>query len=164
LGMGELIEVSRLDHAPDLARELGDMVVAWANAETALSFAFAAVCKTNVNDVAGAYYRIPTFESRTKVIRAFLVHFTDPRFDASAISLVVTKLNGLAKSRNKWIHGVWATDPRRKETFVLSLRETDPSKRRTPVKASDVHNHVEAVRARTQDLFRLLPGMVPELP
>jgi hypothetical protein len=61
-----------LTHDPKLALALGNMVVAWADAERALIRVFGRIAKIDYKLAVAAYYRIPTFESRVKVIRAML--------------------------------------------------------------------------------------------
>lgn len=157
--MAGYYDISNLDHAPELASALGNLVVAWANAEVALAFAFAAACGINANLAHFGYYRIPTFEARTKVIRAMLLECKSTKYDTEAIFKAVTKLNGLAKARNDWIHGIWSLDRDTNQTVTFDFRAQEHKGRVKPVKAADVLNHVEAVRARTKELRDLLPDL-----
>jgi hypothetical protein len=72
------VDIDNLGHAPDLAAALGNMVVAWARAETAIVKAYAVVTEMHYNVAAAAYYNIPTFESRTKALLAMIQDKPDP--------------------------------------------------------------------------------------
>lgn len=61
-----------LDYDSTLAVALGNMVVAWARAETILVFAFSAICGIKTDMATLGYYRIPSFEARVKVLRAMI--------------------------------------------------------------------------------------------
>lgn len=150
-------DIDRLDHAPDIAAALGNMVVAWANAETAMVFAFAAVCGINGNFAHFGYYRIPTFDARTKVIRAMLAEWETTKYDRDAIATAIGKLSHLSKARNEWIHAVWCKETKGTDTVVFDFRKPDGNGRRKPVKAADIINHIIAVRARTIELRKLVP-------
>jgi len=65
-------DIDNLDHAPELASALGNLVVAWATAETAICFAFARISGMSANQTMMGFYRIPTFESRVKTTMALL--------------------------------------------------------------------------------------------
>src|SRR5690242_5604305 len=101
-------DLHNLDNDQALARALGNMVIAWANAETALVFAFSAVADITVNMAIMGYYRVPTFESRVKALRAMIEEWKSSKYDKVAIDHAIEKLSKLSKTRNDWVHGVWA--------------------------------------------------------
>jgi hypothetical protein len=60
-------DIDDLDYDSELAKALGNMVIAWARAETALLFTFASIMDVRVNFAMFGYYKIPTFEARVTV-------------------------------------------------------------------------------------------------
>ena len=62
--------ITGLSHDPKLAAALGDMIVAWAYAETVLINTLTRVLGSNLNKIQAGYYRIPTFESRVRFLNA----------------------------------------------------------------------------------------------
>jgi hypothetical protein len=150
--------LSDLKHDPKLAEALGNMVVAWANAES--KFMLVLGCILNVADIDMiniAYYRIPTFESRTKFIRALALEWKSTEFDKDAIATAIDKLARLSTTRNGWIHSLWGTSKPKNDTFIWDFRAPpDTPERRRPVKAADVTNHCEAVTRRSEELLALV--------
>ncbi len=150
--------LSNLRHDPALANALGNMVVAWADAEGKLILALS--CILNVTDldmIQTAYYRIPTFEARTKFIRALALEWDSTEFDKDAIANAIDKLAKLSTTRNGWIHGVWGISKPKNESFIWDFRAPrDTPDRRRPVKAADVSNHCEAVTRRATELQDLV--------
>jgi len=71
----ECIDIDCMDHDPDLAHALWNMIVAWSRAETSLVNTFATISGMHFNIATIAYYRIPTFEARVKVIQAMLTEW-----------------------------------------------------------------------------------------
>ena len=152
-------DIDNLDHDNALAIALGNMVVAWARAEAVLSFVLAAVCGLDANMATIGYYRIPTFEARTKFLRALITEWQTDKYDKEAISTAITKLNALARSRNDWVHGLWCLNDETQETMIFDFRRDVEKGRRKPVKAGDVAQHVLAVRLKTNELHHLIPGV-----
>jgi hypothetical protein len=151
------ITLVSLMHDPQLAAALGDMVVAWAAAETILITTLTQILGSNLNLIQVGYYRIPTFESRVKVINALIDKWEPKGFDKPAIKRAVTKLAKLASARNHWIHGNWCASEDFTETVIFDYRSSaDSPNRRKPVKAADVENHTNAVRLRTHELLHLV--------
>jgi len=93
-------DLNNLNHDPALANALGNMVVAWARAETALIIAFGHIAKIRLDMATLGYYRIPTFEARTKFLRAIIIDWKGEKYDKEAITKAIEKLNGLASARN----------------------------------------------------------------
>jgi hypothetical protein len=149
-------DLTDLDHDKDLANALGNMVIVWAYAETALSAVLARVTGININMAIMGYYRIPTFEARTKFLQALISEWTTAEYDKPAISKEVDRLMGNSAARNDWVHGVWCHDKAQSETVVFDYRRHEEKGRRKPVKAADVRNHIEAVRKHAKELMRLV--------
>jgi aminoglycoside/choline kinase family phosphotransferase len=90
----------------NLAIALGNMVIAWANAETALVHALAHIADIHPNMASVTYYRVPTFESRVKVIQALIEEWQVSQASRDALSDAVKQLSDLASTRNNWIHRI----------------------------------------------------------
>jgi hypothetical protein len=153
------VDLDNLNHDPSIAEALGNMVVAWAKAETQLANVFASLMRVHFNLAMAAYYRIPTFEARAKVLIGILENDETKRADAAKIATQITGLMRLAKTRNHWIHGVWCNEETdSSDTVIFDFRAPDDSDRRAkPIKAADIKNHVEAVRERIAAVNRLVP-------
>lgn len=150
-------DIDNLDHDPALAQALGNMVVAWAKAETALVHLYAYAMNHNYDMAMAAYYRIPNFETRTKMIAASLVHWETRDYDVAAIKTAVAKLVKLARTRNKWIHGTYGLKDGSDKTILYDARaEPGTPEHRKRIKDADVLNHISAVRRRTRDLEKLV--------
>jgi len=100
-----------LSHDPKLAEALGNMVIAWAYAEESLIGALSRISGMSLNKAQAGFYRIPTFESRIKFIRALITEWNTKEFNTAAIDTAIDKLSHLSSARNHWVHGCWlATD------------------------------------------------------
>jgi hypothetical protein len=149
--------IQDLSHDPKLANALGNMVVAWAYAEVMLFSTLSRITGIGLNMAMLGYYRIPTFESRVKFIKALLLEWRPEGFDKDRIETAIEKLAKLASTRNHWVHGDWCANREKTETVIFNQRATIASSERCkPVKAADVENHCNAVRARTKDLSDLI--------
>jgi hypothetical protein len=146
-----------LNHDPDLARALGDMVIAWAYAETILIGVLACIMNSGLNIIQAGYYRIPTFEARIKFIRSLIPDWNTTKFDKAAIDNEVEKLSSISSKRNHWIHGDWCRERTSGTVVIFDHRSelTSPN-RRKPVKAIDVKNHADTVRKRADALSTLI--------
>jgi hypothetical protein len=155
----EHLDLDNLDHDSDLANALGNMVVAWARAETVLVTVFAHVTGLHFNMATPAYYRIPTFEARSKVILALLPAWeTKEKERRDKLIKAVEKLSALAATRNGWIHSVWCVIKGTSDTVIFDFRKPDDAPgRRRAVKAHDVRDHVRAVLERTEAIEALVP-------
>jgi hypothetical protein len=150
-----------------LAQALGDMIVAWSNAEYALLETLQTISSLSWDSAHTLYFRMPTFESRVKVIQAMLDQWTPPPVpdpddivqDPKEISRIVGKLSSLSTTRNGWVHASWFFSANEGAIFVVDYRERHNSPtRRKPIKAADVKNHIEAVHEWTGKLkFRIRP-------
>jgi hypothetical protein len=152
-----LIGLQDLSHDSKLAEALGNMVVAWAHAENILLQVISRVTGIGQNMAIAGYYRIPTFESRTKFILAIISRWETTRYDKDTITKTIEKLGSLAAARNQWIHGHWCTNYERTRTVIFNHRVPATSlNRRKPIKEADVLNHCEAVNKRASDLASLI--------
>ena len=77
------------------------------------------------------YFRMPTFKSRVKIIRAMLEQWQPPPLpgprdqpqDPKEISRIIGKLSNLSLTRNGWVHGSWAFSTRDGSIAVFYNRE-----------------------------------------
>lgn len=160
------MSIRDLTHDPKLALALGNMVVAWADAERALISVFAHISKLDYMMAIRAYYRIPTLESRVKVIRALLEESKVAKKRRLAMETELARLNRLAATRNQWIHNSWCAGPgimsgpsANAPTVIFNYREPpDSDKRRRSIKAADVRNHVRALHRCSEELHLLSPA------
>ncbi len=150
-------DLSNLDKHPDIAKALGNMIVAWSYAETAIQFAMASICGIPVNQAMMGYYRIPTFESRVKFIQAMIPEWDTKTHDKDAISKTIDAISGLSGTRNGWVHSVWSSRKETDEPVVFNLRAPETKGRNKPVKAHDINHHAESVVKHAKALRRLIP-------
>jgi len=151
-----------LPHDRELAGTLGDMVIAWSDAENALITIFHKIANIPWEMAVAGYYRIPTFDARTRVIRAMIREWKTDVYNPNAIDHEIENLNKLSRTRNGWVHGYWAQAHGSCETNIFDYRQEQHSaKRCLPIKAADVRNHVEAVHQRTDQLWALVPFSGP---
>lgn len=61
-------DIDNLDHDPEIASALGNMVVAWAKAETILCYCFAIVFDIHPNKAFLTFYHIPNSQLRAQYI------------------------------------------------------------------------------------------------
>lgn len=151
-----VFSLTGLSDFPDLAQALGEMVITWANAEISLIGAMTRVSgSTNLRQMQHAYYHLNTFDARIKYVRALIPDWRGEGFDKEAIDNCVEKISKLAGARNHWIHGDWCMDTSLNQPVIFDHRTSKDHLRKKPVKAADVMNHVEAVRARSNELKTL---------
>ena len=146
-----------LSHDPKLAEALGNMVIAWAYAEESLIGALSRISGMSLNKAQAGFYRIPTFESRIKFIRALITEWNTKEFNTAAIDTAIDKLSHLSSARNHWEHGCWLATDDYSELYVFDMRaDAESDARRKPVKAADVRNHNQAVLLRADALRALI--------
>ena len=155
--MTSYYSLSNFSHDPKLAESLGNMVVAWAHAEVVLFSTLSRVSGMGMNMSMNGYYRIPTFDSRVRFIKALAEEWNDDKFDKHAIITIIEKLTKLAATRNSWVHGDWCA-PQDKSHSVVFNHRVSPShnERRKPVKAHDVENHSATVVKNANELSDLI--------
>jgi hypothetical protein len=157
-------DLDNLEHDPQMAKALGNMVVVWAYAEATLVGVLSRITDIHINMAMHGYYRIPTFEARVKFIQALLLEWAPKDFDKQAIKQEITALSRLAGSRNHWVHGVWCCTKDKSETVIFDFRKPpdEPrarqpkSGRRSIADSNDVETHVDAVRQRSKKLADLI--------
>ena len=146
-----------LSHDPKLAEALGNMVIAWAYAEESLIGALSRISGMSLNKAQAGFYRIPTFESLIKFIRALITEWNTKEFNTAAIDTAIDKLSHLSSARNHWVHGCWLATDDYSELYVFDMRaDAESDARRKPVKAADVRNHNQAVLLRADALRALI--------
>ena len=123
---------------------------AWTAAEHELAASFAVILGTSVYKGSRLYQKLPNYRSRTQAMYALLeLH---PEF--APLREPIAKLSNLSKTRNDWVHGRFIKEFGGKEVRSIDLDEgLDSDKRSKPVKAADIKNHANAVRAWTLRLY-----------
>lgn len=151
-----------LRHDRPLAAALGDMIVAWADAERILHDIARLLTKMEYPMIHDIFARVPTFESRVKVVRALVERWAKPTPARDAVLVAIDKLSSLSKVRNRWVHGAWVKAIGEPLTVVFDARleRGKPGHRKT-VKAHDVSVHVETVHKRTWDLAQIYTNLEP---
>lgn len=154
--MADFVDIKDLDSDPDIATALGNMVVAWASAESAILYVMCAICNMHANQAHHGYYRIPTFEARVKFLQGMIPVWTTPKYDKVAISEAIEAIRRLSDTRNSWIHGIWSKKTTG-QVVVFNFRAPEDKGRNKPVKAHDINLHVSTLKERTKALRALLP-------
>jgi hypothetical protein len=158
MGKTAYFGIATLDHDEELAQAVGNMIVTWSSAEVTMQIILAKITGLDWPMVMTMYYRIPTFEARTKIIRAMLEEWETKKYDPKKIAHALGKLASLSVTRNGWVHGKWALSLDETETVVFNHREkANTPGRRKPVTASAVNNHAAAVRRWRDQLQEFLP-------
>lgn len=151
------VDLDNLDHDSDLAAALGNMMIAWARAETAMVKAWAMVTDMHYNLAAAVYYNIPTFDSRTKALLAMIDDKVDPFPKRDALRDAVNAVSHLSRTRNSWVHGLWVLDTNTSVAHFFNMKQKSATRRATPVTANAVRQHASAVRDRARALAALTP-------
>jgi hypothetical protein len=152
-----------LGHDRALAAALGDMIVAWADAERVLHDIMHRMTKMSYPMIADIFARVPTFESRVKIVQTVIDRWAFPDRDRDKVAAAIRKLSALSKTRNRWVHGSWVATIDRSLTVVFDNRERrGTSGHRRTVKAHDVALHVATVNERTLDVMRSYSSLRPK--
>jgi len=93
-------DIKSFDHDPELAKAMGNLLAAWAFAESTLCCTVASISGMNINMAMMGFYRIPTFEARRKVIHALLPEWKPGKFDKAAITKEVDAISDLSGTRD----------------------------------------------------------------
>ncbi|MEF2074955.1 hypothetical protein [Consotaella aegiceratis] len=142
-------DIDSFDRDPEIATALGNMVVAWATAETALMFAMCAICEISTDMAHFGFYRIPTFEARVKFLQGMIPAWSTTQYDKDEISRTIDRISRLSATRNNWVHGVWSKHRSTDEVVVFNFRAKEGSGRIKPVKAQDINHHAMTLRQAT---------------
>jgi hypothetical protein len=145
-------DIDDLDAYPEISQALANMVVAWSNAETMLSMTFAKINSIPLNQATMGFYRIPTFEAKTKVLLALAEDWECGTLDKALICQIIDRISAQAAARNKWIHGIWSRDATNGQIVVFQLRRPVGSGRFEFVRAQDIKSHTAALRENTTAL------------
>ncbi len=157
--MTQFHDIDTLKDYPEVAAALGDMVVAWANAETSMVFALAAIMGCTANMSMMGYYRIPTLEARVKFLLGLIEEWQTDKFNKEEIARTIKSISGISGTRNNWVHGIWSENRATKEIVVFNLRAREGNGRMKPVKAHDINDHAKTLRGHAEKLKSLLPGV-----
>ena len=154
---GSFGNLSNLKHDPELAKALGNMVVVWSHAEQALVHLLGTIGNMPSAMACAAYYRIPTFESRVKVICGMLTEWKTDKHDREHIGKRIKGLNRLSATRNKYAHRTYLIRNLSSETYLCNYRtESGDPDRIEILKANDVQIHVAAVEETANKIWHLV--------
>lgn len=153
-------DIDQLIGNDEVAQALGNMIVAWAAAESAVLYAMCAVCSMHPNQAHYGYYRIPTFEARVNFITAMIPEWPTSKYDKDAIAVAIGRIKDLSLTRNNWVHNVWSVGDD-KELVVFNFRAKEDKGRRKAVKGSDINQHSTLLRQRTRELRKLISDIPP---
>lgn len=150
-----------LGHNRKLAGALGDMIVAWSDAERQLADIMHLLTRMSYPMTIDVLARMTTFESRTKIIKMLLENWAEPNHAASEVSKAIEGLSRLSQTRNDFVHASYVAPLDKSVTVIFDFREP-AGKRRRSLRASDVLQHVKAVHARTDQLQKLVSALRPK--
>lgn len=133
-----------------LARAIGDVILAWSNAEYAQVGMMAAILGLSHNRASTLYYQYSNFRSRTKALRAIMEDA--PEF--LPLKPYVEKFSALSHTRNQIVHGVYIQEIGSSKIYRARMDEPRQSSRRSIVtKPNDIQQHADAVRAECRRLI-----------
>jgi hypothetical protein len=152
-----------LSHDRELAASIGDMIIAWAQAEQALSDIMHRITGMSYAMVLDVMTRITTFESKIKTVALLITRWCEASDDSKAVLEAVQKLSKLSATRNAIVHASYAVTFDKKLTVAFDFREPEASAhRRRVIKAHDVKAHVSLVQDRTWKLIQLVSALQPK--
>ncbi len=153
-------EISNLDHDPGTATALGNMIVSWSKAEAMLCMCMAEVMAIHPDKAILIFSRVPNLESKIKMLSSLLEAWDNPKnLNKEDIVQCICSLSKLSKTRNDWVHCLWAKHARTKRTVIVDDRK-QPGNRLTIVHENAVKNHNAAVNEQTEKLIALVPGYI----
>lgn len=153
------VDLDNLDHDPQLAQALGNMVVAWARAETALIKILSLVTNLHYNEAAAAYYAMPTFESRTRALLSISeeIHSNRPINGYDDIVRDTLSLRDLSSTRNEWVHAVWVSEHGSRLVKTFNMKEGKHKRRAKQITANAVNQHIKQVKRARDSLEKWSP-------
>jgi hypothetical protein len=154
-----------LDHAPKIAKALGDMVVAWSSAEKTLITVLQVITGADYGTCAVTYYSVPAFDGRVRLIKNLLSVECAQTPAVDALLKAIEGLRGLSGTRNSYIHGDWGVSLDNKETVIFDHMELpDTPGRRKVIKENDIAVHAQAVGRRRTAIREALDKAFPPVP
>jgi hypothetical protein len=135
--------VTSHEQHPKLAAAIGDVILAWTEAENAQVGLFAAMLNIPHAKASRLYQKLPNYRSRTQALCALV----DLDSGFAELKTFVLKLSGLSKKRNNFIHGLYIEQWGGGDLRLVDLDEPSESPKRSgPTKPNDIHQHAQAVR------------------
>lgn len=150
-------------HDRELAIAIGDMVVAWASVDGSLHDITRKITGMSYAMVADIFARVPTFESKTRIVRTLIAEWARPGPDAEKAAAAIEKISKLSLTRNSWVHGTWAaafTNP--PITVIFDPRKPKGARGRKTIKAHDVVQHVQTLHHRLIELQVTVQALQPK--
>lgn len=139
-----------LVHDREMAEALGHMMIAWSRTEAILQILLREILQCQEYVSMAIFYRLPTFEAKTKIMQSLLTTWKPRDCDAAAIGKIIEKLSSMSLTRNSWVHGTWLIDELRTQTLVAAFRKGVERKR---AKANDIIQHRNGVTALADSIL-----------
>jgi len=151
-----------LDYAPEIARALGEIIIAWSYSEFVTLALFQSLTDRNYGECATIFGSIPTFDGRVKLIKN-VAKSNETKDKHKEIFDALEGLRGLSGTRNSYVHQSWTASADGTETVTFNYLEPKSSPgRRREIKAHDLLNHAEAVRRKATNLCDEILKVFPQ--
>ena len=115
-----MVQTDPLDHAPEIAHALGDVIVAWSHAESVVLALFQSLTRLEYSECATVFYSIPNFEGRIRLVKNVAKSRPKLKDRADALMTALEGLRGLSVTRNSYVHHAWAADAEGSERSPLT--------------------------------------------
>lgn len=148
--------LSDLEDYPEVAKALGEMIIAWARMDAALIGALTRISGASLDQMQRGFHHLPTFDTRIRFIRSLIADAQIDGFDKEKIDKCVEKIGKLASARNHWVHGDWCNDSELNLPVIFDHRTKQSGATKKPVRAADIKNHVGSVHDRAGELEDLV--------
>lgn len=144
------------DH-PSLATAIGDVILAWTEAESIQVAMLAAMLNVPHHKGSQLYHQIPNFRARTKTLYAMAT--VTEGFDE--LTPFIARFSRLSKTRNEIVHGAFIQEWGGTELRRVRLDEPIGSKNRSIItKPNDIKQHADAVRGVVRE-FQEAGNLIP---
>ena len=160
--MTGFLGVSNLGHDPALAESLGNMIVTWAMAESEMKEILRLSLRIDHEQANAVFYGIPNFDGRQKLLRTVVRRSSIPDKAKSDFADAIEQLSQLSRTRNGWVHGMWAIGRANTTVCFMMGKEPNSPARRRNVTANSVQHHIKRVTEITRDLGAARTQMQPE--
>lgn len=150
-----------LDYAPDIAKALGEIIIAWSYSEFVTLALFQSLTDRSYGECAAIFGSIPTFDGRVRLIKN-IAKSSGKKDEHERIFTALEGLRGLGATRNSYVHQSWTANADGTETVTFNYLEPKGSPgRRREIKAHDLLNHAEAVRRKATNLCNEILNVFP---
>lgn len=145
---------------PELASAIGDVILAWTQAEWELVGMMAAMLGVSHTKASSLYHQISNFHGRTQALYALVE--TSEGFDG--LKPFIAKFSKLSKRRNEIVHGLYISEFGTDKLYRAKMDEShDHPRRSVQTKPNDIAQHAQRVREECERLRRdgkNIPGYI----